>query len=270
MRILERAAAVTALLLLSKRSTAEAESRVRGEFLDDLVSWPVEKHDTVRERARRMGVDLDAPHCIVVVKGAASQRHRVTSWVAAQAASQHGLATYRDGLGVLFLAGDDPGATARMVMREVASSVDPSLTVAATGPIRTPADVARSYRAATRCVAAMVKLGLGGQAATPGDLGFAGVLLSDGGQSIEGFVAATLGPVLEYDERRGTALRTTLEAYFAASASPARAAEILSVHVNTVSQRLERLTALLGEGWQRPGRALDLQLALRLRRLQGR
>jgi GAF domain-containing protein len=269
-RILERAAVVTALLLLSKRSTAEAEGRVRGEFLDDLVSWPTEKHDAVRERARRIGVELDEPHCLVVVKGAATLRHRITSWVAAQAASQRGLATYRDGLGVLLLPGDDPAATARAVLREVASSVDTSVTVAATGPAWTPAGVGRSYRAATRCAAAMIALGLGGRAATPADLGFVGLLLSDGGQSIEGFVASTLGPVLEYDERRGTALRATLEAYFAASAGPARTAEILSVHVNTVSQRLERLTALLGDGWQRPGRALDLQLALRLRHLRDR
>jgi DNA-binding PucR family transcriptional regulator len=41
------------------------------------------------------------------------------------------------------------------------------------------------------------------------------------------------------------------------------------VHVNTVNQRLERVAQLLGDDWQRPGRALDLQLALRLHRLRG-
>jgi DNA-binding PucR family transcriptional regulator len=40
------------------------------------------------------------------------------------------------------------------------------------------------------------------------------------------------------------------------------------VHVNTVSQRLERISALLGETWQQPDLALELQLALRLRALQ--
>jgi hypothetical protein len=39
--------------------------------------------------------------------------------------------------------------------------------------------------------------------------------------------------------------------------------------VNTVAQRLERVAALLGEDWQTPDRALELQLALRLRRLRG-
>ncbi|MDX6363858.1 MAG: hypothetical protein QOC85_2868, partial [Streptomyces sp.] len=37
--------------------------------------------------------------------------------------------------------------------------------------------------------------------------------------------------------------------------------------VNTVAQRLERVGRLLGEDWQSPGRALEIQLALRLHRL---
>ena len=48
----------------------------------------------------------------------------------------------------------------------------------------------------------------------------------------------------------------------------ARAAELLHVHVNTVTQRLERIGQLLGADWQRPERALEVQLALRLHRLQ--
>ena len=34
-------------------------------------------------------------------------------------------------------------------------------------------------------------------------------------------------------------------------------------------QRLDRVAALLGDDWQSPDRALELQLALRLRRLRG-
>ena len=75
------------------------------------------------------------------------------------------------------------------------------------------------------------------------------------------------GPLIEYDERRGSDLVGTLEPYFAAGASPSRAAAALHVHVNTVAQRLERVARLLGEGWSEPSRALELQLALRLHRL---
>ncbi|MFD0536439.1 helix-turn-helix domain-containing protein [Actinomadura luteofluorescens] len=46
-----------------------------------------------------------------------------------------------------------------------------------------------------------------------------------------------------------------------------RTAERLHIHVNTVSQRLDRIARLLGDDWQAPERALELQLALRLHRL---
>ena len=58
-------------------------------------------------------------------------------------------------------------------------------------------------------------------------------------------LAAVLGPLLDYDARRGSDLVGTLAAYFAAGASPRRAAGALHVHVNTVGQRLDRVAALL-------------------------
>jgi sugar diacid utilization regulator len=272
LRILERAAVVTALLLLSRSSLAEAESRVRGELLDDLVSRPVEDLEMVRERARRFGVDLDEVHAVLVLRGPAELRQRITAWAAGQAAHRGGLAAYRDGVGVLLVPGSvvpgwQPGELARQLAREVRGAVGVPVTVGAAGPVHGPGEVADAYREAERCAAALVALGRVGDGASGADLGFVGLLLGSGDRDIEGYVRAALGPVLDYDARHGTVLRQTLEAYFGVGASPARAAEVLHVHVNTVTQRLGRLANLLGADWQRPERALDLQLALRLYRL---
>jgi GAF domain-containing protein len=267
LRILERAAVVTALLLLSRRSLAEAESRVRGELLDDLVSRPVEDLEMVRERARRFGVDLDEVHAVLVLRGPAELRQRITAWAAGQAAHRGGLAAYRDGVGVLLVPGSEPGELARQLAREVRGAVGVPVTVGAAGPVHGPDEVADAYREADRCASALVALGRAGDGASGTDLGFVGLLIGSGDRDIEGYVRAALGPVLDYDARHGTVLRQTLEAYFGVGASPARAAEVLHVHVNTVTQRLGRLGNLLGAGWQRPERALDLQLALRLYRL---
>src|SRR4051795_10855998 len=65
-RILERAALVTALLLLIRRSAGEAEHRVRGELLGELLTTPFRDPEGLRERARRLGADLDRPHAVVV------------------------------------------------------------------------------------------------------------------------------------------------------------------------------------------------------------
>jgi sugar diacid utilization regulator len=268
LRIFERAAVVTALLLLSRRSAAAAEDRVRGELLGDLVAGRVDDPGVLYERARRLRIDLDKPNTVLVLRPPAPHRHRVASWAAGQATEHGGLAADRDGASVLLLPGDDPGALARRVLRDLTALVGAGVTVGAGGPAGAPAEIAEAHAIAQRCADALIALGLAGTAAAPADLGFVGLLMGGAPRDIDGFIAATIGPVLDYDERRGTVLRQTLESYFQAGASPGRAAEALHIHVNTVTQRLERLATLLGEDWQRPDRALEIQLALRLHRLR--
>ncbi|MGW2311251.1 PucR family transcriptional regulator, partial [Actinomadura luteofluorescens] len=117
-----------------------------------------------------------------------------------------------------------------------------------------------------RCADALLALGRRGDGAGASELGFVGLLIGDD-RDVAGFLGSALGPVLDYDERRGTALVQTLEAYFGTGGSLSRTAERLHIHVNTVSQRLDRIARLLGDDWQAPEPALELQLALRLHRL---
>jgi DNA-binding PucR family transcriptional regulator len=86
---------------------------------------------------------------------------------------------------------------------------------------------------------------------------------------VAGFVRTHLVPLLEYDARRGTDLLGTVRAYFDAGCNLARTRELLHVHVNTVTQRLERIGKLIGEDWQDPGRRLELHVALRLHQVSG-
>ncbi|XVU28859.1 helix-turn-helix domain-containing protein [Actinoplanes sp. CA-054009] len=327
-RTLERAAQITALLLLFRRTVAEAEAQVRDELLDDLISHPSRDPAALHSRAARLGVNLDAPHLVVVADGT-----QITSWSRTFAAARGGLAMTRDGRTTLLLPGTDPGQAARTVAREAHRELGRPVTAGAAGPVtaspaaagsviaspaaaspataspaaagpaaaRTaslvaaraaaaraaaaraaaaragagpagadaePVTVAAAHREAERCARALAALGRTGAGASAAELGYVGLLLGDGQrQDVLGFVTSALGPVIAYDEKRGTALMQTLEAYFAAGGGLARAAEELHVHVNTVSQRLDRVTQLLGAGWQEPDRSLDLRLALRLHRL---
>ena len=126
-------------------------------------------------------------------------------------------------------------------------------------------EVARLYEDAQRCLTALTELGSTGSVATPEELGFLGVLLTDV-LSVPSYVESVLGPVLLHDEQRFTEFVRTLEVYFAAGSSPRRAAKALHIHPNTVARRLDRIAELLGPDWQHPGRILEIQLALRLHR----
>jgi DNA-binding PucR family transcriptional regulator len=271
-RILERAALVTALLLLFRRSVAEAEGRVRGELLDDLTSGRHTDPLALPGRARLAGVDPSARHVVVVARHPGndpSQRRRAAFWAASHAALEHGLAATRGDETVLLLPGTEPGSAARRVARELTTSLGSVVTAGAAGPMRELASTPATYQEARRCADALLSLGRAGDGASADELGFVGVLLGDD-RDVTGFLESVLGAVLRYDARRGTALVGTLEAYFACGGSLARTAERLHIHVNTVTQRLDRIGHLLGGDWHAPDAALELQLALRLNRLRGK
>lgn len=281
-RTLERAAMVTSLLLLARRSAAEAEQRVRGELLDDLLDARDRDPRLLRERAARLDADLDATHVVLAARldatsadadQEAAARRRLWSAASHLAATRHGLAAAREGGTVLLLpltAGDTATTLARSTARHLGTAVHEAVTVGASAPVEAlaahPDAVAAAYEEGRRCLDALRLLGRSGDGAAAEDFGFVGLLLA-GDRDIAGFVDRTIGQVVAYDERRGTDLLRTVDAYFASGMSPARTKDELHVHVNTVAQRLERVGRLLGGDWQSPARALEIQLALRLHRL---
>lgn len=264
-RLFERAGMVTALVLLLRSSSAEAEERVRGELLVDLLSAPDREPASLVERGRRLGLDLHAPHAVLVLHTASDGG--VTRARLASAASAHGvLAGVHADRVVLLVREAEPGTAAPDVAADLTRRLGLPVTVGGAGPAVGPARIAEAHAEAARCLRALLVLGRHGSGADAAALGFVGMLLGEKA-NVPGFVRDTLGPVLDYDEARGTELLRTLDAYFACGGNLTRAKECLHVHVNTVSQRLERIGVLLGDDWQSPDRALELQLALRLHRL---
>ncbi|MFI8962527.1 helix-turn-helix domain-containing protein [Streptomyces sp. NPDC053493] len=287
LRTLERAALVTSLLLLARRSAGEAEQRVRGELLDDLLDAPDRDRRLLRERAARLSADSDGPHVVLAARvdraGAraatdagdreSADRQRLRSAASHLAATRHGLASTRDGGTVLLLPlgpGESAAELARQTAKHLGGALREPVTVGAsapvTAPLARPEGVAPAYEEARRCLEALRLLHRQGEGAAAEDLGFLGLLLADS-RDIEGFVERTIGQVIAYDRRRGTDLVRTMDAYFASGMSPARTKDDLHVHVNTVAQRVERIGRLLGPDWQSPARALEIQLALRLHAL---
>ncbi|UQS22929.1 GAF domain-containing protein [Amycolatopsis thermalba] len=262
-RLFERAAVVTALLLLLRRSVAKAEEEVRGELLTDLLTAPDRNPGALLARAERLGVDLTEPHAVLVAHAESVSRARL-----AVAAARHATLAGIHAEEVVLLVRGEPDAVASRIAAALTATTDTPVTIGAAGPARGPAAIAAAHAEAIRCLRALLALGRSGEGASAAGLGFLGVLLGDRGD-LTGFVRRTIGPVLDYDERRGTDLTGTLRAYFAAGGNLTRAKETLHVHVNTVVQRLDRVATLLGGDWHEPGRALEIQLALRVHTLDG-
>ena len=270
LRILERAAVVTALLLLGQRTMAEAEQRLRGELLDDLLSASERDPDVLRRRARLLGADVDAPHVVVAVSAANSERHRTAAAAAALAGDHGGLAGEHNGVVVLLLPAMTPADAARLVVDRLRPVLQAPVIAGGAGPANDLGATAAVYQEAARCLRVMQALGRQG-AASSSDLGVYGLLLSQAGRGdLDRIVTAELGPLLDYDRRRRTNLIDTLEAYFAGAGNLSRTAQRLHIHVNTLYRRLDRVARLIGADWQEPERALQIHLALRLHLLRER
>ncbi|PYC77853.1 diguanylate phosphodiesterase [Streptomyces tateyamensis] len=274
-RIFERGSVVTALLLLLRRSVAEAENRVRGELLTDLLTAPERDPAGLLARGRRLGVDLARRHLVLVAETAPDGRARLAGAAAqylfgrGRSAGSRGVSAEHAEAVVLLLPEDGsspPEQTAAAAAERLARLAGQPVTVGAGRVAAGPVDLAAAHAEAVRCVRALRALGRTGDGASAASLGFLGVLLGDG-HDVHGFVERTLGPLLAYDRRRGTELVRTVRAYFACGGSLTRAKDELHVHVNTVVQRLDRVEILLGRDWNHPDRSLELQLALRLQLL---
>lgn len=210
-------------------------------------------------------MDLAAPYAVVVAE-IVGERGRAVDAGASVAAARGGLAAVHDGRLVLALPHLSPADAGALVSAEVARRTGRAPTAGVAGPAPGAHGIRAGHAEALRCLSTLRSLGRTGETAGSADLGFVGLLLADD-RDVPAYVRSVLGPVLDYDERRGTELVTTLRTYFAEGGAVARTATALHLHANTVTQRLDRVARLLGGDWAGPERRLEVQLALRLEAL---
>ena len=253
---------VTALVLLFSRSVAEAEERLRGELLTDLLAGSEVDRARLRGRERRHQVDLDRPLAVARRRGR-RRRALATSGALGEAASR--FAAEHDGLGgwhedrAVVVAPDSDAAALGERAARPARRRRPSgrSRVGAPGRSRGAAAVAAPAARPTACCAPCSPLGRTGEVSDPARLGLARLLLGHNGPAeLDEFVDAHArpGPGLRRAPRdragrdpRGVVRRRRV--------ARCETAERLHVHPNTVAQRLDRVGELLGPDWREPGAA---------------
>lgn len=263
-RLLETGATVIGLVLASDRAVAEAERRVQGEFVAELLAGHADDK-TMHRRAASAGVNVGAIRCVVVLDPASADVSTALAIGSRLARDRDGWSAHYDRRIVAFLPAGDP-ASVREQLQAIGG--DSQVTAAIARTSGAVADVRAAYRRARDAVMLLLALGRSGARALADELAVYQLLFTPAGQDgLRRFIDTTIGPLLRHDEEHGADLAATLEAYLAQTCRHAATAEILHIHVNTLYQRLARISDVLGEDWRSPDRALETQLALRLHRL---
>jgi hypothetical protein len=266
-RTLERAAQIIGLLNLKETAVAEAEERVSGELLTELLVSVPPVGPTQRARAHARGVDIDSLNVIVVANSETKYASEISRRLHAMSPEWNGLAGEHLGRATLLAATADPAGLAATVHGRLSREFGtPVRVVAESVP---DGHWGRAFEIAGKCCDLMRSLGVTDRGSTTEPYAMFALLFdSDRVQDLERFLADSLAPLLAYDRRRSTQLVATLSAYFGNSGNLTRTAGALHVHLNTLLKRLDRVDSILDEDWRTPDRALRLQVALRLHDLR--
>ncbi|MGP3534082.1 helix-turn-helix domain-containing protein [Microbacterium sp. RD1] len=263
-RTAERAALVVAFLEMFDEAHRAAEERVKSSFLLDLIASGVPEAD-LETRARLLGLTEDKPYRIVVADVGTDLVLGDGGW--AFASVRPLIMSRWHGRIVMLVDGGPEGGDIRALHGSLQRMATCRVTMGYSRDCRTVKELRAAYEQAVRCVDALLAFGRVGDVSAADDLGALGFLLRAASPGAIGeFVNERLEPLIAHDDKRGTNLLATAQTYLELASSPGEAARRLGIHVNTLYQRLDRVSQLLGEDWRVGDRALELQLALTLRR----
>lgn len=282
--VLTYGADVCAMEMAKSRAIAVAVEQTRGDWVQMWLSGTPADDDLMAARAQQTGFNVDTP-CVVAAfravtaAGASLPLEALIPLVRDDMARRHingAAGLYVDVIVALYpLENAAQLGRVRRDIEEVRALLAdrmPSGLVAA--GISRPAaglaalrEVCREAKDAMRIAA---ELGAVEQATFYGDLKLYQLLLALKERNLDHlrrFYAVTLGPLVDYDDRKQADLIHTLNGFFAANGNLARAAQDLDIHRNTLVYRLERISELTELDLDDPENRLILHLALKVQRV---
>jgi sugar diacid utilization regulator/putative methionine-R-sulfoxide reductase with GAF domain len=268
----EQAAVVSALLLAQEEAAVSAARRLQSEFVWDLLDGRLPDSVEAGVRARHLGTKFALPARVaaVTVRGLAEQTNgrdwnpehverargacarAITQALDAAGMPGSVLARRADLFAVVVPTGPGDGRgdsvlAARRLARALAAIQWPDGmhgSAGVGGPVERIAGFPDGWREAQLARSAAASTGEPGVFEDLGVLQF--LLAPTSREDLDSFARRQLGPLLDYDAKRGTELTKTLGVYLTAGCSTRRTAELMCIHHRTVSYRLQRVADLTG------------------------
>ncbi|WP_245887169.1 helix-turn-helix domain-containing protein [Umezawaea tangerina] len=266
LRTLERATHILGLLILKERAVAEASERMSGELLTELMVGSPGISPAQRARTRTRNIDADRLDLVLVVESDALSSTDLLRHLHDIARDSSGLAGEHLGKATMILPSAEDDRTVEDVHRRLRRALGAPVVVV--GERAVNHDWSRAFSLASRCGAVVRAIGHTDLGTTTGRYALYSMIFdTERVHELDRFIADSVGPLLDYDRRRGTDLVHTLGAYYLHRTNVAATARALHVHVNTLLKRLDRASSVLGVD-RRHEDDLELQLGLRLHRLR--
>lgn len=261
--VIASAARASAITLLRARAADEAESRVRGDFVDSLLRVREPSEELIRHGSS-LGYDLTQPWRVAVAeipRAGTTDLYRLAMRWAAHLSDQLLMAERG---GELVIVGPSDGRWPEDLHQHLAPLVSVRLGV---GPSTVTDGFSGSHSAAMHAARAMGRLGRTGVMRIDDDRLEQLLLRSADPDRLAGFQRRILGPLDDYDREHDSSLRETLELACQCGWNMLAAARAAHVHHSTLRYRLARIAQLTGLDLTEQDGRLAAHLALLVDRL---
>ncbi len=280
---LSQASSVFASEMAKEKAVVEAESRLKGDFIEELLEGDLEDEEEMASRASYLGYDLSKEYVTVVMDLEPESPSASRTQQAPDALIKRlfkilptgNAAMARDRELVLLLPYSEEKGTSDVVgnaealRRQLSKGLGDVNVTAGLGRHHPGLrGLRRSYQEARRALILGRDLNPGSQTHFFGSLGVYPVLMPLAGTvDAEVFIEEALGSLLKYDRQNHSELVQTLEAFFSHQENLARTAEALHLHRNSLAYRVRRIQEISNVSLDDAEARFRLQLALKLRRL---
>ena len=273
MLVLEHSATIAALEMAQDRVRFETEVRLKGDFVDDVITGGERAGDSLLRRGAFLGCDLSQGSAVLLLgvdEFGGSDAHKnlaqgeleasierfftqVSRYVSAKEPSS--LASLKSGQIVVFVCGKtarDPEALRRLavVIQELGRAAGGlSVSAGISGFVSDPIQMDRGYQEALVALKVARKLHGPGASLHFNDVGTYRLLLDiweRDPEQIRSLYDETIGPVDQYDQANGTQLVQTLAVFFKHNESLTKTAAELYAHRHTIRYRLEKIAEISG------------------------
>ena len=254
----------------AQRAIVREQEGARREFLADLLFGTEIASEDILRRAHTFGYDLSLSYAALVGCGPKKLDGKEATVVAAASATLTDGSTepivLQKGVHTIALIPVDPSTDPIALPEKLVAELDGDWCFGMGGPEPGLKGIRRAYLEAREALEIGEALGMSGPVHRFDDLLLYHFLRVEPAL-VERFIEQTLGPLIEYDERRKGELIKTVEAYFSVDGSVKMAGQALFAHPHTVTYRLKQVESLTGWSLRDAEDKLRLQLALRAYRL---
>lgn len=265
-QVSERLAIFLTVIRLFDQASVDSTQRRQFEVLDDLFSDRNVPLEISQRRAATFDLTPTSVLTVMVIDAAGADYGRAEKAIRKGLGPAKALVAQHEAH-ICVVAAAAPGAAA-LVMDSLRDG-GIAATAGHTDPRAGLKHLRAAHHRAELALSTLMVLGREGELLDGDRLGYVGLLLdaANTGSSPD-ILRGPIQALVEHDSKRSTHLTETAWVFLETNLNLARTSEHLYIHRNTVRQRLERISGVIGEDWLDNTRRLDLHLALRIWRLQ--